>query len=88
MHCPPALAGGPRSGSNGPNEQPVKDCSSDGLKIWLRMKKIVLYSVTSTIIWYAMQAVGVGFGVSLFASLMGPPALLMVLIIYRMNRPA
>jgi len=52
------------------------------------MKKIVLYSVTSTIIWYAMQALGVGFGVSVFASLMGPPALLMVLIIYRMNRPA
>ena len=41
------------------------------------MKKIVFYSVASTIIWYAGQALGAGFGVSVLASLMGPPALLM-----------
>ncbi len=52
------------------------------------MKKIIFYSVASTIIWYATQALGAGFGISVFASLMGPPALLMAFIIYRMNRPA
>ena len=52
------------------------------------MKKIVFYSVASGVIWYAMQALGAGFGVSVFASLMAPPALLMVFIIYRMSRPA
>lgn len=52
------------------------------------MKKIVFYTVASTIIWYVTQALGAGFGVSVFASLMGPSALLMVFIIYRMNKPA
>ena len=52
------------------------------------MKKIVFYSVASGVIWYATQALGAGFSVSVFASVMGPPALLMAFIIYRMNRPA
>ena len=52
------------------------------------MKKIVFYSVASSVIWYATQALGTGFRLSVFTSLTGPPALLMAFIIYRMNRPA
>ena len=50
------------------------------------MKNLVFYSIASTVIWYAAQALGVGFGLSVFAALIGPPAIKLALIAHSMNR--
>ena len=50
------------------------------------MKILVYYSIASTVIWYAAQALGAGFGLSMFAALIGPPALKLALIARSMSR--
>ncbi len=50
------------------------------------MKNLVYYSIASTAIWYTAQALGVGFGVSMFAALIGPPALKLALIARSMGK--
>ena len=50
------------------------------------MKNLIYYGITSTAIWYAAQTLGVGFGLSMFAALIGPPALKLALIARSMGR--
>ena len=47
------------------------------------MRVMVFYTVAGSIMWAIVQALGAGFGVGLFASLMGPPLLHIAYIVYR-----
>ncbi|MBI4202334.1 MAG: hypothetical protein HY532_04365 [Chloroflexi bacterium] len=48
-------------------------------------KNLVFYAVSSTIIAVAAQALGAGIEVVLLFSLLGPPALLLVIAVVRYN---
>ncbi len=50
------------------------------------MKNLVFYSIASTVIGYAAQALGVGFGFSVFGALTVPPAIKLALIARSMSR--
>lgn len=49
-------------------------------------KNLVFYAVSSTIIALVAQALGASMGIVLFASLIGPPVMLLALAIVRYNR--
>ena len=46
------------------------------------MKMSIVYGVVGSILWYVAQAVGFGFGMSLFIALLVPPIVHLGLIIY------
>jgi uncharacterized membrane protein len=50
------------------------------------MRNIIFYTVAGSIIWAIAHALGAGFGVSLFASFLGPPLLIIAFILYKNRR--
>lgn len=49
------------------------------------MKMSIVYGVVGSILWYVAQAVGFGFGMSLFIALLVPPVAHLAFLLY-LNR--
>jgi hypothetical protein len=47
------------------------------------MRNFIFYAIAGSVFWYISQSLGAGLGVSMFASLILPPLLLVAFMIYK-----